>query len=325
MIETSELKKSFRTGRGPRRHIVHAVAGIDLRVKESEIFGFLGPNGAGKSTTLHMLATLVAPDSGTASIAGVDLLRQPGLVRRRIGLVAQQSGTTDEMTPREELILYGRLHRLGRAEAGRRADRLIEDFELGEFAGRRCRTLSGGQRRRVDLALGVVHEPTVLLLDEPTAGLDPSSRTLLWREIRRLRAAGTSVVLTTHYLEEADALCDRVSIVDHGRIVAEGTPEELKRQVSGDVVTLRLAGAAAAAARLIEGQSCLRELEVTSDTALRLVVDRGTTAIPVLMRLLDAAEVEIRELAVHQPSLDDVFLCRTGRSLGAPEEGEVPA
>ena len=180
-----------------------------------EIFGFLGPNGAGKTTTLRMLATLLVPDGGTAVIAGVDLLTQPAEVRRHIGYVAQGGSTGDDLTAREELVLQARAHRVGKAEAQLRADRAMAAFQLTEFGDRRCKTYSGGQRRRVDVALGIIHEPKVLFLDEPTGGLDPQSRAHMWDEIRRLRDGGLTVFLTTHYLDEADALCDRIAIIDH--------------------------------------------------------------------------------------------------------------
>ncbi|HEX5594881.1 MAG TPA: ATP-binding cassette domain-containing protein [Micromonosporaceae bacterium] len=318
MIETSNLHKSFTSRAGRQRMTVEAVAGIDLKVKEGEIFGFLGPNGAGKTTTLHMLATLIAPDSGEATIAGADLRREPHEVRRRLGYVAQRGGTTDDVSAREELVLQARLHGFGKAEAQRRAERLLADFQLSEFADRRCRTYSGGQRRRLDVALGVIHDPKVLLLDEPSVGLDPASRSVLWEEIRRLRSVGTTVVITTHYLDEADALCDRISILDHGRIVAEGTPEELKMQVAGDVVTLTIAAATDAAVPLVQNQKYLEKLEIAGDNQLRLFVDHGSTAIPALLRTLNDAGIEITGLTLHQPSLDDVFLAKTGRSLRAP-------
>ncbi len=239
MIETRGLRKSFRSRAGREKKTVDAVRGVDLQVAEGEIFGFLGPNGAGKTTTLRMLATLIEPDGGEATIAGADLRTDPGEVRRRIGYVAQGGSTWDESTAREELVLQARMYGISKAEAQRRADRALDAFQLTEYADRKCKTYSGGQRRRVDIALGIIHEPKVVFLDEPTTGLDPQSRAHMWDEIRRLRAEGMTVFLTTHYLDEADALCDRIAIMDHGEIVAEGTPAELKREISGDVVTRR--------------------------------------------------------------------------------------
>ena len=310
MIETSGLRKSFRTRKGT----VDAVRGVDLRVREGEIFGFLGPNGAGKTTTLRMLATLIVPDGGEATIAGADLRRDPGAVRRRIGYVAQGLSTWDTVTAREELVLQARLYGIGKSTAKELAARAIESFQLSEFADRKCQTYSGGQRRRVDVALGIIHEPKVVFLDEPTSGLDPQSRAHMWDEVRRLRGEGMTVFLTTHYLEEADALCDRVAIIDHGEIVTEGTPDDLKREVAGDVVTVGVNGAAPRAAQLLDGQPYVRQLETTDD-GLRLYVDIGATAIPQILRTLDGAGVGLGSIELHRPSLDDVFLTKTGRSL----------
>jgi ABC-2 type transport system ATP-binding protein len=311
MIETKGLRKSFRSR---KQTTVEAVRGVDLAVRSGEIFGFLGPNGAGKTTTLRMLATLVTPDGGQASVAGVDLLRAPGEVRKRIGYVAQGGGTWDEVTAREELVLQARLFGVHKGEARRRAASAIDAFQLAEFADRHCKTYSGGQRRRVDVALGVVHRPTIVFLDEPTTGLDPQSRAHMWDEVRRLRADGTTVFITTHYLEEADALCDRVAIIDHGEIVAEGTPDELKREVAGDVVQLGVNGSAAKAADLLAGEPYVRKTEPGEDT-LRLYVDEGASAIPQILRLLDGAGLPLGSIELHRPSLDDVFLAKTGRSL----------
>jgi len=310
MIETSGLRKSFRTRKGA----VEAVRGVDLKVREGEIFGFLGPNGAGKTTTLRMLATLIVPDDGEATIAGADLRRNPGEVRRRIGYVAQGGSTWDTVSAREELVLQARLYGIPKSQARELAARAIEGFQLAEFADRKCQTYSGGQRRRVDVALGIIHEPKVVFLDEPTTGLDPQSRAHMWDEVRRLRGEGMTVFITTHYLDEADALCDRVAIMDHGEIVTEGTPDDLKREVAGDVVTVGVNGAAPRAAQLLDGQPYVRQLE-TTDEGLRLYVDAGATAIPQILRTLDGAGVGLGSIELHRPSLDDVFLTKTGRSL----------
>src|SRR4029453_10256991 len=261
MIETRGLRKSFRSRQGREKKVVEAVRGVDLDVAEGEIFGFLGPNGAGKTTTLRMLATLIEPDGGEATIAGADLRRDPSEVRRRIGYVAQGGSTWDESTAREELVLQARLYGIGKAEASRRAAAALDAFQLSEYADRKCKTYSGGQRRRVDIALGIIHAPKVVFLDEPTSGLDPQSRVHMWDEVRRLREEGMTVFLTTHYLDEADALCDRVAIIDDGRIVTEGTPAELKREVSGDIVTVVLNGAAPNAEKLLTGEAFVRRLE----------------------------------------------------------------
>jgi ABC-2 type transport system ATP-binding protein len=310
MIETVGLRKSFRVRKGT----VDAVRGVDLKVREGEIYGFLGPNGAGKTTTLRTLATLIEPDGGSATVAGADLRTDPGEVRRRIGYVAQGGSTWDEVSPREELILQARMYGIGKAEARRLTERALDAFELREFADRKCKTLSGGQRRRVDIALGIIHGPKLVFLDEPTTGLDPQSRAHMWTEIRRLRDEGTTIFITTHYLDEADALCDRIAIMDNGEVVAEGTPEELKREIAGDVVTVGVNGSAPAAAALLGGAAYVRKLEEIDD-GLRLFVDAGATAIPQILRALDGAGVALGSIELHRPSLDDVFLTKTGRSL----------
>jgi ABC-2 type transport system ATP-binding protein len=310
MIATRDLRHTFKTRRGN----VEAVAGVDLRVAAGELFGFLGPNGAGKTTTLRMLATLLPPTAGDATIAGCNLRREAQHVRERIGYVGQRGGTDPAVAGRAELIFQGRMYGMSAAEAKRRAAELIVTLELEECADRRTGTYSGGQRRRLDIGLGLIHRPQVLFLDEPTTGLDPQSRARLWDEVRRLRDGGMTVFLTTHYLEEADALCDRLAIIDHGRIVAEGTPDQLKRQIAGDIVTLGIAGDPQVALDLLGNQPFVRETG-TEDGALRLYVDRGETAMPSILRLLDGAGLELRTISLTRPSLDDVFLRQTGRSL----------
>ena len=311
MIETRGLRKSFTSRQGREKKIVEAVRGVDLDVAEGEIFGFLGPNGAGKTTTLRMLATLIEPDGGSATVAGADLLADPGEVRRRIGYVAQGGSTWDDSTAREELVLQARLYGIGKADALRRAGTVLDGFQLSEYADRKCKTYSGGQRRRVDIALGIIHEPKVVFLDEPTTGLDPQSRAHMWDEVRRLRAEGMTVFITTHYLDEADALCDRISIMDNGEIVASGTPADLKREISGDVVRVGLpVDSVTAAAAALSGYKT-----ETDEDSVRLYVEDGATAIPQILRALDAAGVPLGAIELHRPSLDDVFLTKTGRSL----------
>jgi ABC-2 type transport system ATP-binding protein len=310
MIETASLRKVFRT----RQAETVAVDGVDLHVRDGEIVGFLGPNGAGKTTTMRMLVTLLSPTSGEAMVAGADVRRQPDEVRRRIGYVAQGGGTDPTVSGRSELVLQARVFGASKTDARAAADDLIERFELTSCADRPTGTWSGGQRRRLDLAIGLVHRPRLVFLDEPTTGLDPQSRANLWDEIRRLRDRGTTVLITTHYLEEADALCDRLAIIDHGRIVAEGTPDELKRRIAGDVVTLVVDGDGVAARRLLEDQVFVREASY-ADEELRLYVDRADTAAPTILRLLDGAGLAPRSLTLQRPSLDDVFLQQTGRSL----------
>ncbi|MFG1868980.1 ATP-binding cassette domain-containing protein [Micromonospora arborensis] len=316
MIETRGLRKSFRSRAGRETKTVDAVRGVNLEVAEGEIFGFLGPNGAGKTTTLRMLATLIEPDGGDATIAGADLRKDPAEVRRRIGYVPQGGSTWDESTAREELVLHARMYGIGKADAQRRAIRALDAFQLTEYADRKCKTYSGGQRRRVEIALGIIHEPKIVFLDEPTTGLDPQSRAHMWDEIRRLRADGMTVFITTHYLDEADALCDRIAIMDNGELVAEGTPAELKREISGDVVLVGLDPTATEqATKALDGEPYVNKLEAADEGGLRLYVDDGATAIPQVLRRLDHAGLELRSIELHRPSLDDVFLTKTGRSL----------
>ncbi|MGC5287216.1 ATP-binding cassette domain-containing protein [Micromonospora sp. DT231] len=316
MIETRGLRKSFRSRAGRETKTVDAVRGVDLKVAEGEIFGFLGPNGAGKTTTLRMLATLIEPDGGDATIAGADLRKDPAEVRRRIGYVPQGGSTWDESTAREELVLHARMYGIGKADAQRRAVRALDAFQLTEYADRACKTYSGGQRRRVEIALGIIHEPKIVFLDEPTTGLDPQSRAHMWDEIRRLRGDGMTVFITTHYLDEADALCDRIAIMDNGEVVAEGTPAELKREISGDVVLVGLDLAVTPqAAQVLDDESYVNKLEAIDEGGLRLYVDEGAIAIPQVLRRLDHAGLELRSIELHRPSLDDVFLTKTGRSL----------
>ena len=310
VIATRRLRRTFKSRKGS----VEAVAGIDLKVRANEVFGFLGPNGAGKTTTLRMLATLLEPTSGEATVAGFDLRGQAGDVRRHIGYVGQAGGADPQVSGREELILQGRLYDMSKAQAAARAAELIERFEIADAADRLVKTYSGGQRRRLDIAIGLMHHPQLLFLDEPTTGLDPQARARMWDEVRGLRASDTTVFLTTHYLEEADALCDRLAIIDHGKIVAEGSPDELKRQISGDAVTIGVAGDPQAALALLQRQPFVRESSI-EDGRVRVYVDGGDEAMPGILRLLDSSGLELRTIALSRPSLEDVFLRKTGRSL----------
>ena len=310
MIHTKGLRRTFKGRRGA----VEAVAGVDLDVLGGQTFGFLGPNGAGKTTTLRMLSTLLPVTSGQATVAGCDLRHQPAKVRERIGYVSQEGSSYSEVTGRRELTMQGRLYGMNRAVADKRAAELLETLELTDCGDRKTKTYSGGQKRRLDVGIGLMHLPDLLFLDEPTTGLDPQSRARMWDEVRRLRESGTTVFLTTHYLEEADALCDRIAIIDHGKIVAEGTPEELKREIAGDVVLVGPEGSPDKARDILKGQDFIRELTV-EDEVLRLYVDRGETALPQIIRLLDGAGFNLATLSLHRPSLDDVFFRKTGRSL----------
>jgi ABC-2 type transport system ATP-binding protein len=312
MIETRDLRRTFKT-RG-KAEDVEAVRGVDLQVGEGDIFGFLGPNGAGKTTTLRMLATLLSPTSGTATVAGADLAREPQEVRRRIGYVPQGGSTDPAETGRGELVIQGRLYDMDASTAKRRAAEVLATLDLEAAADRAIQTYSGGMKRRLDVGLGIVHRPAVLFLDEPTTGLDPQARARMWDEIRALREHGTTVFLTTHYLEEADALADRLAIIDHGRIVAEGTPDELKREVAGDVITIGVDGATEHVLEAVRAQPFVREASA-DDELIRLYVDHGDVAVPNLIRVLDGAGLRAQSLTLTRPSLDDVFLRQTGRSL----------
>jgi ABC-2 type transport system ATP-binding protein len=324
IIEATGLARVFKS----RRQTVEAVRGVDIRVGEGEIVGFLGPNGAGKTTTLRMLTTLLRPTAGTATVAGADLLRDPLGVRRRIGYVAQAIGATaggsdPNCLVAEELKIQAQLYRIPGREAAERTRLLLEQLELTGLEGRLCKTLSGGQRRRLDIALGLVHSPSLVFLDEPTTGLDPQSRSNLWDHIRALREQlGTTIFLTTHYLEEADSLCDRVMVIDHGKIIAAGIPDELKRSVSGDVVTLTVGGEPAAAQAVLAGQPAVREI-IADGRSVRLSVEHGEEALPGLLRALDGAGLGLESIQLARPTLDDVFLTLTGRSLRDDSPGRA--
>ncbi len=318
MIHARALARTFRTRTGP----VEAVRGVDLDVDAGEIVGFLGPNGAGKTTTLRMLTTLLAPTSGTAEVAGCDLLRDPVGVRRRIGYVAQGGVTLPQARAGEELVDQARLYGVSTDDARRRGHELFEQLDLDGLWERPCGSLSGGQRRRLDIVMGLVHSPGLVFLDEPTTGLDPQSRANLWGHIRGLRdELGVTVFLTTHYLDEADALCDRLLVIDHGSIVAAGTPEELKRAVSGDAITLTLREQGDADTALLvvkdlpgaEGAASRDAAEAGLQVSVRVPV--GGAALPGLLRALDSRGVTLEAVEVRRPTLDDVFLSLTGRSL----------
>jgi ABC-2 type transport system ATP-binding protein len=315
MIEARGLTRTFKTRTGT----VEAVRGIDLEVGTGEIVGLLGPNGAGKTTTQRMLATLLVPTAGEATVAGCDLRRDPVGVRRQLGYVSQSGGTNPAARVDEELVTQAQLYGMPRAAAQPRAKALRATLDLADLGDRLIKTLSGGQRRRLDIALGLMHEPRLVFLDEPSTGLDPQSRANLWSHIRALRdRQHATILMTTHYLDEADALCDRILIIDHGKIVAAGTPAELKRRISGDLVTFDVDDVARAQA-ILGARPEAREL-VTIEHGLRVTVDRGEVQALPLMRALDEGGVRVGALHVAHPSLDDVFLTLTGRSLrDAPE------
>jgi ABC-2 type transport system ATP-binding protein len=317
VIRASGLARTF-TARGRK---VEAVRGVDLSVEAGELVGFLGPNGAGKTTTLRMLTTLLVPTAGEATVAGCDLRKDPVGVRRRIGYVAQGGGTTPELKVIEEMVLQARFYGLSKEDGQRRSVDLMARLDIADLDDRLIKTLSGGQRRRLDIALGLLHDPRLVFLDEPSTGLDPQSRANLWQHIRSLREEhDTTVFLTTHYLDEADALCDRILVIDHGKIVAEGSPDELKARVSGDEVKVGVATEHLTRAAEIAGQLTGASEVSTLDKSIRFRVPRGDTALPELLRALDGAGITMESIAVHRPTLDDVFLTMTGRSLRDAEE-----
>jgi ABC-2 type transport system ATP-binding protein len=316
-IEVSELKKTYRGG-------VEALKGISFEVRRGEVFGLLGPNGAGKSTTVRILVTLTTPSGGSARVAGFEVTRQGREVRRRIGYVAQASGVDLLATGRENLLLQGRLNHLGRRALEQRVAELLALFQLAEAADRLVQTYSGGMKRRLDVAMGLVHRPEVLFLDEPTTGLDPESRAVMWKEVRRLAREGLTILLTTHYLEEADQLAQRLAIVDRGQVVAEGTPDELKGRLRGDLVSVRLSDGA----RTAEGEALLRGLDAVANVVvdgptLYAHVPHGARAVPALVGALEAAGLVVEEVGSSRPSLDDVYLSATGHAYH--EEGAAPA
>ena len=317
-VEVRSLRRTFKGG-------VEAVRDIDLSVARAEVFGFLGPNGAGKTTTVRMLCTLLPPTSGSASVAGIDVVADPAEVRRRIGVALQEIGLDPVQTGRELLELQCGLYGITGADAGARTEELLDLVGLREAADRRTKTYSGGMKRRLDLASALVHSPEVLFLDEPTTGLDPASRLTVWEEVRRINAAGTTVFLTTQYLEEADQLCDRLAIIDAGTIVAEGTPERLKAEMGHDVVTVDLAGADATRTETAVGGLPGLERVVAEPDALALYLQDGAGSIAEIVRRLDRADIRVGSIAVSRPSLDDVFLQATGRRLEGAEEEEEKA
>jgi ABC-2 type transport system ATP-binding protein len=303
---------------------VTALSGMDVTVEPGTVFGLLGPNGAGKSTTVKILTTLARPDSGTATVAGHDVLRHPDRVRRAIGVVAQSSGADPVATGRENLQLQGRLYGLRGAELNRRVNELLDRFKLADAAKRQVKGYSGGMRRRLDVALGLVHRPEVLFLDEPTTGLDPEARTAMWDEIARLAGdEGLTILLTTHYLEEADRLAERIAIVDRGRVVVEGTPNVLKGELRGDAVHLELRDAVGEAGRTLLGGALTRlpgvHEALFDGRRISVRADDGAAAVPALLGALERAGVGVVAATVARPSLDDVYLRYAGRRYSEAE------
>jgi ABC-2 type transport system ATP-binding protein len=313
-IEVEALVKDFKGG-------VRAVDGIDLRVAPGEIYGFLGPNGAGKSTTVLMLTTLLPPTSGTARVAGLDVMRRGPAVRRAIGASLQESALDPFLTATEHMRLQSSMHGLAKAERVKRGRELLERVGLTEAAERKVSGYSGGMKRRLDLALALVHRPRILFLDEPTTGLDPQSRAALWDEVRRLADDGVTVFLTTQYLEEADVLADRVGIIDRGKIVAEGTPAELKAGIGRPSVEVTPEDPGDRE-RLAAALSRFGEEAAASTGSVAVRLPEGVSDLAEIVRALDGENLQIADLRLHSPTLDDVFLAKTGRSLEGAGDGE---
>ena len=318
VIEVRDLHKVYADG-------TEAVKGLSFQVARGEFFGFLGPNGAGKTTTIKMLITLLAPSGGEARVLGFDVGRQPGQVRRQIGYVAQAIGLDDELTGRENLLLQGRLYHLPPAVLKQRVAELLELMELTGDADRPAGAFSGGMRKRLDLATGLIHRPQVLFLDEPTTGLDPQNRANLWRYLERLNREGLTIFLTTHYMEEADRLCDRLAIIDHGQIIALGRPADLKAELGGDVIALSFnpdgVGVERQTARTREvlvGLPFVRDI-VRGEDGVNVIVQDAGAAVPQVMRALDDAGVAISRLSLTSPTLDDVFIKLTGSTIRREE------
>ena len=315
-IEVSDLRKTYPGG-------VEALRGLSFEVRSGEVFALLGPNGAGKSTTIRILTTLAAATGGAARVAGFDVTAEPHQVRRRIGYVAQSPGGDPLITGWENLQLQGQIFRLPPPHLRQRIAELLELFELEEAADRMVETYSGGMRRRLDVAMGLIHRPEVLFLDEPTTGLDPTSRSVMWKEVKRLAREGLSILLTTHYLEEADRLAQRLAIIDHGSLVVEGSPDELKEGLRGDLVTIELrdrerTDEARAAVEKVAGVSRV----LRDGVELYAQVAEGASAMPAVVGALEKAGLEVAQISLSRPSLDDVYLTATGHAFqeqGRPE------
>nr|AIA17488.1 daunorubicin resistance ABC transporter, ATP-binding protein [uncultured bacterium] len=310
MIHTEKLTRTFTTG----KQVVEAVKGIDLDVQKGELVALLGPNGAGKSTTLRMLTSLLPPTSGTARVAGIDVTKNPAGVRQKIGYIGQNPGAGYNYRVWDELRMQGRFYGLSKDEVSERGKELLSTLALEGMELRKVSTLSGGQKRRLDIALGLIHSPELLFLDEPSTGMDPQNRANLWEHITRLREErGTTIVLTTHYLEEADSMAERIVIIDHGRIIADDTAERLKAQQAGDRITVTVDESdVQLASEVVANAGTI--LDTTSNT-INVRVDAGDRTLPKLLNALHNKGIDVLSATLHQPTLDDVFLNLTGRSL----------
>ncbi|MGD6932967.1 MAG: ATP-binding cassette domain-containing protein [Candidatus Bathyarchaeia archaeon] len=316
VIETKQLRKTFVSKEHGEKKTLEAVKGVDLTVKRGQIFGFLGPNGAGKSTTQKMLSTLMRPSSGEVKVLGYDLVEEQDKIRQNVGFVSQAGGADLASTGTENLILQAQLFGIDAETAKKSAEEFSQRFQMTSYVGRPASTYSGGQKRRLDIALGMIHHPQLLLLDEPTTGLDPQSRAYLWVEIQKLKTDGITIFLTTQYMDEADKLCDTIAIIDHGQIIVQGTPDELKSSVGGDTIVFGFDSCEVAqkAEALLNEHVKLERLQVT-DSSVYLTIKNGERTLPDLLRLLDGSGMQVQGVTLSRPSLDDVFLKYTGRSL----------
>ncbi|MGE5556556.1 MAG: ATP-binding cassette domain-containing protein [Methanocella sp.] len=316
VIQTNALQKTFTSKERGTKKTVQAVRGINLAVKRGEIFGFLGPNGAGKSTTQKMLSTLMQPSGGEAKVLGYDLVKEQVQIRKNVGFVSQAGGADLAASGLANLVLQARLFGMSASEAKAAAKEFAERFQMTSFIDRPVGTYSGGQKRRLDIALGMIHRPQLLLLDEPTTGLDPQSRAYLWEEIEKLKTDGVTIFLTTQYMDEADKLCDTIAIMDHGQIIKAGTPEQLKDSVGGDTIILTFnSHETAKKAEALLTEHVAFERIKTNDTSVHLTIKNGERTMPDLLRLMDGCNLQVQGVMLSRPSLDDVFLKYTGRSL----------
>lgn len=316
MIHTKKLTKTFIS----KKETIEAVKGVDIDVAPGELVAFLGPNGAGKSTTLRMLTTLLRPTSGTATVAGLDVMTDPAGVRARIGYIGQGNGGGHSYRVIDEMVMQGRFYGMNSADATARAKELLKSLELSELAKRTVIKLSGGQRRRMDVALGLMHSPSLLFLDEPSTGMDPQNRANLWDHIMRLRAEhGTTIVLTTHYMDEADSMSERVIVIDHGKIIADDTAARLKANLAGDLLAVEVAAGAAGEVRGLLGRAAaegdLEESAYDGVVSFRLRLTQGSRLAPGLLKQMHDAGAPAQSVELKPPTLDDVFLELTGRSL----------